>query len=192
MISNLKQYLSRRKIVRIRDSRYTPSAVLIPLYCKDGQYHVIFTLRTNTVPTHKGEISFPGGAFESSDASLQETALREAFEEIGLKPQDAGLLGQLDDMVTTASNYLISPFVALVPYPYQFILEKEETAELIEVPIRHLLDKGQGEQVVEQKNGRPLDSYIYEYRGKIIHGATARILHQFLEIWEQVESDTSC
>ena len=75
---------ARRTVARTEwDSR--PAAVLVPLYLQDGAWHVLFTLRTHTVETHKGQVSFPGGRVDPEDTSRVETALREAHEEIGLK-----------------------------------------------------------------------------------------------------------
>ena len=192
MKQELKKFLSQREKRRIADSGCIPAAVLMPLYCKEGQYHILFTKRTSTVKTHKGEISFPGGSYERSDGSLLNTALRESAEEIGLVSGDVEVLGELDDTVTTVSNYVISPFVALIPYPYLFRLEKNETEEIIEVPIKSLLDRHSVKQQVEYKDGRPLDEYIYIYEGRRIHGATARILNHFLDIWTEVVGDTHC
>lgn len=192
MLEELKQFLSKRRKQYIRDAGYTPSAVLVPVYCKGGEYHLLFTKRTETVPRHKGEISFPGGAFEKSDADLLATALRESTEEIGLKPSDVEVLGELDDNITTTSNYVISPFVAFIPYPYEFKIDGKETEEIIEAPIRALLDRSCMKQVVEYKDGKRLASYIYDYQGRIIHGATARILNHFLGIWVNVVKSTEC
>ncbi|PON17011.1 hypothetical protein C2W62_15515 [Candidatus Entotheonella serta] len=87
---------------------------------------------------HRGQISFPGGRHEPADHSLLDTALRESDEEIGLNPTHVTVLGQLDDLLTTGSNYLIRPYVGLIPYPYPFKLDKRETDYLIEVPLYFL------------------------------------------------------
>jgi len=192
MKQELKIYLTRREKQHLSAAGYMPAAVLMPLYCKDKQYHVLFTRRTNTVATHKGEISFPGGRYEKKDGSLLNTALRESAEEIGLMPQDAEILGELDDTLTTTSSYVISPFVAFIPYPYAFRLEESETEEIIEVPLESLINQSPPERRVEFKDGKPLDSYIYNYQGQIIFGATARILYQFLDIWLRLAGDRSC
>jgi 8-oxo-dGTP pyrophosphatase MutT (NUDIX family) len=192
MKQELKQYLAQRQKRHIPDSGYMPAAVLIPLFCQNGQYHILFTRRTNDVSTHKGQISFPGGGYEPADGSLLATALRESTEEIGLMPDDAEILGELDESITTISNYVISSFVALIPCPYDFHINRKETAELIEVPVSHLLDKRYMQPQTEYKDGKPIDGYRYEYRGSIIWGATARIVKHFLDIWVEVVGNTGC
>ena len=131
---------------------------------------------------HKGQISFPGGTFEEEDERLLETALRESDEEIGLAPGDVDVLGALDDTVTVTSGYVISPFVALVPWPYRFTANQEEVAEIFEVPIPALLDDGCQHQGTEIRDGETVPAYTYHYQGRVIWGATAGILHQFLGI----------
>lgn len=155
-----------------------PSAVLLLIYEKEGKDFILFTLRTFNVEHHKGQISFPGGAFQPGDRDLVETALRETEEEIGVKPQDINILGELDP-VLTRSNFLITPFVAHIPYPYPFVLSSEEVAEIIEVPLNHLFEGKNYWREIEP-SGRII--HFFKYEDKIIWGATALILKQFLEI----------
>lgn len=181
----LRQALSQRHKQRIVDAGRVPSAVLVPVYYKQGQYYILFTKRTELVKVHKGDISFPGGAYQEEDETLANTALRECSEEIGLTAGDVEIVGELDDTITT-SNYIISPFVAFIPSPYQFTLNTEETEEIIEIPIPALLDKGGWRQKAEITGGKTITSPLYRYQGRIIHGATARILNQFLDIFTHI------
>jgi 8-oxo-dGTP pyrophosphatase MutT (NUDIX family) len=176
-----------RKILNTRDRRIIeqPSlaraAVLVPLFKKGQDCHIVFTKRSDNVRYHKGEISFPGGVSDERDLELQRTALREAFEEIGLKESDVQIIGVLDDIITV-TQFIVTPFVGFFPYPYPFELSPIEIAELIEVPLSVLLDedcfsereiiRGTGKEVV----------YAYQYENHIIWGATARILKQFLDL----------
>ena len=158
-----------------------PAAVLIPVYQKENDFHVLFTKRTQHVEHHKGQISFPGGAYDSTDSDLVDTALREAFEEIGLHPRDIEVLGGLDSQITVSSNFVISPFVGAIPYPYSFKLNRSEVAELIEVPFSTLLDvRCWKEQAQGQDDCQP--EYVCYYHDHVIWGATARILKQFLGV----------
>jgi 8-oxo-dGTP pyrophosphatase MutT (NUDIX family) len=182
----LRQLLAQRQKRRIVDTNRLPSAVLLPLYHQQGQCHILFIKRTEKVKKHKGQISFPGGTYEEEDRTLLNTALRECTEEIGLRAEDAEVLGQLDDEVTTTSNYIVSPFVAIIPWPYQFRANEEEVEEIIEVPISALLDKSCPHPDIEIVDGKAVDSYTYHYQGRIIWGATARILKQFLDVFTQV------
>ena len=186
MEQRLREALSRRQKQLITDAKLVPAAVLVPIYWKQGQYYILFTQRTERVKEHKGQISFPGGARQEGDRTLLDTALRESAEEIGLAPGEVRILGELDDTLTETSNYIISPFVALIPWPYQFQVDGWETEEIIEVPISALLDGDCRQQETRIIDGQAVTSYFYHYQGRVIWGATARILHQFLDIWAQV------
>jgi 8-oxo-dGTP pyrophosphatase MutT (NUDIX family) len=179
----LKQALSRRKKHVITDNSRVPAAVLIPLYEKDGQTHIVFIQRTETVREHKGQIAFPGGGRESGDNTLLETAVRESQEEIGLNPEDVEIIGELDDQITTTSNYIVTSFVGIIPYPYRFVNNPNEVAKIIEAPISALLDKRCFKSDTEFDEGRKVQSWSYYYQGDVIWGATARILYKFLKIY---------
>ena len=178
MKQRLKQALSQRKKQRIVDASRTSAAVMVPIYYKQGQYYILLIKRTELVEKHKGEISFPGGARDEGDKTLLDTALRESAEEIGLMPDKVETLGELDDEVSVKTNYIITPFVALIPWPYQFKVDGEETEEIIEAPILVLQDKGYSHQ--EIRDGKTVTLYFYNYQGRVIWGATARILNKFL------------
>jgi len=187
VIEQLQQALALRPIKRVVDTQRTIAAVLIPVFVKDGHYQVLFIQRTDKVRDHKSQISFPGGAREAIDPTLADTALREAEEEIGLKRKDVRVLGQLDDMATAGTHYVISPFVGMVPYPYSFKVDEFETEEIIQVSLAHLLDRDCMEEGTALVDGKAIDSYFYRCdNNKVIWGATARILKQFLGIVESL------
>ncbi len=185
----LKQILAQRQKVRIVDARRLPAAVIIPLYVKEGEYHILLTKRTERVKDHKGQISFPGGAYEREDMTLRNTALRECAEEIGIAPEAVESLGELDDVVTFTSDYIISPFVDIIPWPYALKTEEREIEEIIEVPISALLQRDCLRQESIVLNGQPATAYFYTYGDKVIWGATARILNQFLRIWSEAAAE---
>jgi 8-oxo-dGTP pyrophosphatase MutT (NUDIX family) len=187
MEAELKETLSRRKKVQIINERRIAAAVLIPIYKNKTEYYIVFIRRTNTVKTHKGQISFPGGARDATDKTLKDTALREAMEEIGLRPGDATVLGELDDEITTTSDFLVTPFVAMIPWPYRFKKNDGEVAEILSIPLSTLQDKNCVKMDIETiDDGIVVDSYNYLYRGNIIWGATARILKKLLDIIGQI------
>ncbi len=186
MLKRLKQALSQRQKSHIVDSSRVSSVVLVPIYYKEGQYYILFTKRTETVKEHKGQISFPGGACEKYDRSPVDSALRECAEEIDLAAGAIELLGELDDIRTTTSSFVISPFVAAIQWPYQFKIDSREVEKIIEIPISALLDKNNFYQDTITTDGRAVTESCYHYQGNIIWGATSRILKQFLEIWAQV------
>ena len=186
MLQRLKQALSWRQKSRVVDANRVSAAVLLPIYYKEGEYYILFTKRTESVKDHKGQISFPGGAYEEQDGTLFQTALRESAEEIGLPSETVELLGELDDLRTIGTSYIISPFVAAISWPYPLKVYQAEVEEIIEAPISALLDKDCLRQGTDILNGRVVTAYFYHYQGKVIWGATARILNQFLDIWVQV------
>jgi 8-oxo-dGTP pyrophosphatase MutT (NUDIX family) len=180
-IDEIIKMLSSRERRAIEHPSFARAAVLVPLFNKEGNCHLLFTKRTDRVKYHKGEISFPGGMVDEGDLSLEKTALREAFEEIGLKGKDVQIIGALDDIVTT-TEFIVTPFVGLFPYPYPFKTSPVEIAELIEVPLSFLLTK---ENFIEHeitRMGRRDIVFAYQYGEHTIWGATARIIKQFLDL----------
>lgn len=176
---NLKQIFSSRQKNKLIDKNLKTAAVLVPLFNDGKEYHVLLTQRSDDVLLHKGQISFPGGKPHKTDANLLDTALRESWEEIGLKPKDAQIIGELDDTPTKVTGFIISPFVALIPYPYEFIKNPRETTEILFVPLSVLMDNSNFNQEPMDNDGIP--NYTYEYKGRIIWGATARIIKQLLD-----------
>ncbi|MCX6002143.1 MAG: CoA pyrophosphatase, partial [Chloroflexi bacterium] len=140
MIEEIRKTLAARKKISIVDSSLTDSAVLLPIYQKHGKCHIIFTKRTDHLTHHKGQISFPGGGRHEDDKTMLETALRESYEEIGLKETDVQILGELDDAATVTSLYRIVPFVGLIPYPYDFKIDRFEVDEVFGLPLEGLLN----------------------------------------------------
>jgi 8-oxo-dGTP pyrophosphatase MutT (NUDIX family) len=181
MESRIRAILSRHKKVPIQDPAVIRAAVLIPLFKKNGQTHLLFTRRTEKVAYHKKQISFPGGRQDPGE-DLLTTALREAQEEMGIEPKDVTLLGELDDVCTVSSPFCISPFVALIPYPYSFQINRDEIDGIIEIPIAAFLHEAKFRQEIRDRNGRLTPVYFYEYQGDTIWGATARILKQLVDL----------
>jgi 8-oxo-dGTP pyrophosphatase MutT (NUDIX family) len=185
----LRKILNGRERKVVDHLPFPHAAVLLPLFEKEGECCILFTKRTHLVKHHNGEISFPGGMFDKEDADLERTALREASEEIGLGERDAQILGALDDIVTV-TEFIVTPFVGVVPYPYPFKLSPVEIAELIEVPLATLLDPNCfGEkEIIQNERKRMVEAY--QYNDHNIWGATARILKQFLDLISSPE--TTC
>ena len=160
------------------------AAVLLPLYRHNGDYGVVFTKRSETVPHHRGQMSFPGGGYETQDGTLRQTALRESQEEIGLQTAHVRVLGQLDDLLTSNSNYLVRPFVGTIPYPYPFMVDRRETASIVEVPLRFLRQHNPRGEERRDFEGREVRSIFFEYQDHVIWGTTGKILKQFLDLLE--------
>jgi len=182
MEKRIQETLASRTKNYLPDQRLRRAAVLIPLFKKTGEYHILFTKRTEKVAHHKGQISFPGGQRDKKDPDLLTTALRETEEEMGIAPKDVQILGELDDFCTASTDFCISPFVGLIPYPYPFRVNPHEIAEVIEAPLRVLRQENQMRQEIFLRDGEPFPVYFYEYQDYTIWGATARILKEFLDL----------
>mgnify|MGYP001099747745 CR=1 FL=1 len=162
---------------------YRHSAVLIPLFSHRGECRVLFTKRSETVEHHKSQISFPGGAVDDEDRSFEETALREAWEEIGLRPVDICVVGRLDDIVTVASNFVIHPYVGLIPYPYDFVLSPEEVEHVVTMPLRVFLPgENRARGCKFEYMGETFHGPTFTFSGEVIWGATARIMDKFVSL----------
>jgi len=182
MEKQLRQTLEKRIIRRLHCPERVRSAVLVPLFWQDEECHILFIRRTRDVQHHKGQIAFPGGAYQPEDKTMLNTALRESAEEIGLQDKDVKVLGQLDDFITTTSNFVISPFVARIPWPYCFLLNTRETEAIITAPLAAFQNRANVKLEDEVIGGQKVPTLNYHYQGNIIWGATARILSQVLEI----------
>jgi 8-oxo-dGTP pyrophosphatase MutT (NUDIX family) len=160
------------------------AAVLIPLiWCKD-EWHVVFTRRTETVEHHKGQVSFPGGGCEFDETTPEETSMREAEEEIGLKMEDVRLLGRLNDVVTI-THYRVTPVVGVMPWPYEIRLEPAEVGRVFTIPLLWLAERKNWDEQPVTPDGqlRPFPVIRYhEYDGETLWGASARMTLNFLSV----------
>ena len=177
----MRMVLSRRGPSTALAETLTPAAVLVLLYPKDGDYCVLLNKRSERVEHHKGEISFPGGAQETQDADLLQTALRETEEEMGISPADVTVLGELDE-VETRSRFRVRAFVGTITAGYRFSPSPAEIAEVLEAPLATLCDAANRRVETRWHNCASITAYAYAYNEHLIFGATARILRQFLDI----------
>jgi len=117
-----------------------PASVLIPLFYSGCEWHVLYIRRvTNERDRHSGQVAFPGGKRDQSDATVVDVALREAHEEVGLQRKDVELLGELD-IYHTSSNFKVTPVVGLIPHPYEFVAERSEVDRIFSIPLAYLSD----------------------------------------------------
>lgn len=177
----LRRLLTDRQPHLLDDPSLFPSAVLLLLYQKEGEYHLLFNKRSDQVEYHKGEICFPGGGQDPEDESPLTTALRETHEEMGVMPEDVRVLGPLDQ-VRTRTNFLIHPYVGEIPYPYPFKVSGIEISEVLEVPLAALLDPSHLRREWRVSNGLLTEGLAYSHGHHIIFGATANIVTNFLTI----------
>lgn len=163
-----------------------PAAVLLPLFLRNGEFHLLFTKRTSHLTHHSGEISFPGGVRDPGDGDSAATALREAWEEVGIAPGDVEVLGELDDCYSKF-NYLVTPVVGIFPSNYRLSLNPSEIERIIEVPLSHFGKPGVLRVEDWQWEGKSRHVYFYRHGEDEIWGLTGRILKQFLDIITRME-----
>jgi 8-oxo-dGTP pyrophosphatase MutT (NUDIX family) len=168
-----------KKPITLKD--FKASAVLAPLFTKNSEDYLLFTVRNEKVRHHKGEICFPGGVFDPSDHDLLRTALRECEEELGIQKKDIEILGELDDLITP-TMYRISPYVGRIPHPYPFEVNPREIAELFEVPLSHFLNEKNLKLKRVEYFGEKVEIPFYEWKHHNIWGATARVVKQLVEL----------
>ena len=162
------------------------AGVLIPLVLRGNGVELLFTRRTDTVLTHKGQISFPGGQQEETDTETVETALRESYEEIGLEPSRVTVLGELDDVFTSVSGFVITPVVGLVNGQIDDLrLAPDEVKSLLVVPIPTLLDPRVHSTETRMVGEQAYRIHYYTVGDDVIWGATGRIVYQFLKAWQE-------
>lgn len=159
-----------------------PSAVLLPLYERDGAPVALFIKRTELVGTHKGEIGLPGGRIEPGDVSPLAAALREAEEEVGIPPVDVTVLGALPRVATFSTGMDLYPFVGRLAAPPALRLSPFEVAEAIEAPLAVLLHPDTYVEEDRVLRGVPRRIFIYRYGPYDIWGMTGRIVQQFLAL----------
>lgn len=156
------------------------AAVLVPLVFFQNEWHVLYTRRTDRVESHKGQVSFPGGACDEGETTPEETALREANEEIGLNPNDVRVIGKLSRMVTI-SKFKVTPVVGIIPFPYAFKTSGAEVARVFTMPLLWLANRNNYWEFSMPGSERTLLAY-HPYDGELLWGATARMTVNFLSL----------
>ncbi|MFC7128920.1 NUDIX hydrolase [Haloferax chudinovii] len=157
------------------------AAVIAPVLFRDERPHILFTKRADHLGEHPGQMSFPGGGREPSDADLRATALRESNEEIGLRAEETAFHGRLDDILTV-TDYAVSPFVAAVP-DRAYEPDQREVAEIAVLAVDDLTDRANYES---ERRDHPqygeIRLHFFHVDGYTVWGATGRMLVQLLEL----------
>lgn len=165
------------------------AAVLALLYPKEEEWNLVFIERKSNNPKdrHKGQIGFPGGRNEPEDIDLGETAVRETEEEVGVPRSDIELLGPLSELYIPVSNFLVAPYVGMIPYTPTFKPQASEVESIVEAPFLPFT----APEAVQQTNlivgkGIRLNQVPYfDLNGKVLWGATAMMLSELLEVYQQ-------
>ena len=158
------------------------AAVLVAMFEVAGEAAVLLTKRPETMPSHRGEIAFPGGKREPEDVDLTAAALREAQEEVGLEPAAVDVVAELDRIGTVASAFTITPFVGLLDAVPELRPDPREVVDAFAVPISDLLDPDAYREETWDLFGAPRPMAFFELPGETVWGATARILTRLLTL----------
>lgn len=175
---NLRDALAKHKNVGRRSSRFRNAAVLLPIFSTQEESYALLIERSLSTKHHQGEIGLPGGTEEPTDSNSLETALRETEEELGIKRSVVHVLGRLSS-VPTKTGFTIHPFVAEIPYPHNLVINHQEVAQVIKLPISLIVQQ-------DWSRTNKIDNQVsYYYGNHLIWGATACILKEFSSIIEQ-------
>jgi 8-oxo-dGTP pyrophosphatase MutT (NUDIX family) len=161
-------------------------AVMIALYPDEGKIYFPLIQRPPYQGIHGGQVSLPGGKLEDSDDNLIETAIRETFEEIGVKISDNQVLGSLSDLNVTASNFIVKPVISILDRKPEFIRDPREVEQIFKAEVQHLIHPQtlQEKELTVAQEVR-LKAPFFDIEEKVVWGATAMILSEFVEILKE-------
>jgi 8-oxo-dGTP pyrophosphatase MutT (NUDIX family) len=176
--SRLADTLASSEPARVQVNDARDAAVLIPIVAVP-EPTLIFTVRTDTLSSHKGQISFPGGSIDPIDATAKAAALRETHEEIGLDPSSVEVLGELDSFPTYVSGFVVHPVVGWLPEAPKLTPNPSEVAEVLLVPLGELNEEIRSEPGFSHREQTyPTEAWVWN--DHVIWGVTARIIRSFL------------
>lgn len=163
------------------------SAVLIILFPSDKAINILLIQRPVYDGVHSGQVAFPGGKFEKNDRNLQETALRETYEEIGVEANEIQVIGKLTDLYIPPSNFLVSPYIGFAKKQPDFLINTYEVQRIIAVDLFSLNDASiRTEKVITQSSGYKIKAPCYEIEELTIWGATAMMISELNVVVEEV------
>jgi 8-oxo-dGTP pyrophosphatase MutT (NUDIX family) len=165
----------------VKPTELVPAAVLVPIVERQGGLTILLTQRTDHLSAHAGQISFPGGRMEDIDASVEDAALRETEEEVGLRRQHIELVGQLD-LYVTRTGFEVTPVVGIVTPPFAIKPDPFEVAEVFEVPLSFIIDPKNHQKQSRLYKGIERKFYVLPYEDRYIWGATAGMLVNLSEV----------
>lgn len=153
------------------------ASVLIPLLQREGSWHILFIRRAeHSEDIHSGQVAFPGGGAHPEDPDPETTALREAYEEIGLQPTDVHIVGRLNEFITI-SSYRVTPIVGIIPWPYPYHLDQIEVSRVFTIPLNWLANPKNytiQDRILPPPYQPMSVIYFKPYDREILWGASAR------------------
>ncbi|WP_284387465.1 CoA pyrophosphatase [Devosia yakushimensis] len=158
-----------------------PAAVLIALIRRPEGHTVLYTERSPDLRAHSGQVAFPGGKVDAADSDAAAAALREAYEEVGMRRRDARILGFMPTYFT-GTNYLITPVVAEVEPSGPFVPNPGEVHSVFEVPLQRILDPESYGRFRIKRNGKEHSTWQIDHDGHVIWGITANLTRQFRDL----------
>lgn len=173
---------SFRNDYKFEEELMRESGVLLLLYPKKGIPHLVLMKRSAKLRTHSGQISLPGGKKDETDTSFYQTAVRETFEELGVKETDIEFLGELTPLIIPITNFVVYPFVAFSEKELIFQPNPAEVENVLEVPIAQLLDEKTVKEEVWEKKGKGYKRPYFDIENQKVWGATAMIISEFRQI----------
>ena len=162
-------------------STLKPAGVLIPVRRHDSGLSVLLTQRSADLKHHAGQVSFPGGRMEETDADIEVTALRETREEIGIAEEEVAIIGYLETM-PTVTGYAVTPVVGLIDGLVDLVIDRTEVEYTFEVPLSFLLEPGNHRLVAREWQGLSFSMVEFHFEGQRIWGATAQMLMRFINM----------
>jgi 8-oxo-dGTP pyrophosphatase MutT (NUDIX family) len=175
-LQKYRDWISKDKLSNMRKA-----AVLIGLFKKNDEWCFSLIRRPMNEKNHPGQIALPGGAMEKNE-TLMNTALREAFEEVGINPEDVEIIGQLTPIPVPVSEYLIYPFVGVIDYEPEWVLNEDEVEELLILKMSELISSDNGYTEMWDLRGNKVEVPIFKVMNETVWGATAAVLSELIDI----------
>ena len=170
----------------INNQTLVPAAVLIPFLKIEEAWHLLFTRRNENLTVHSGQVAFPGGRTDPEDHNPESTALREANEEIGLNPSDVRILGKLNGFITI-TNYIVTPVVGTIPWPYPLQMAAEEVSKVFTIPLDWLSNPENYQErrrILPDPYGQMPVIYYHPYQDEVLWGVSARLTLSLIQVLE--------